>query len=62
VVRRGPQAVSEEKASQKLYQTLNERKIHKYLSVLKVPLLVNLQQIVGELVLSIASCQSSFKK
>jgi hypothetical protein len=31
------------KALQKLYQTLNERKRHPYMSVLKLPLLVNLQ-------------------
>jgi hypothetical protein len=38
---------------QKLYQTLNEWKTHRYMSVLKLPLLVDLQQKVGELVLSI---------
>jgi hypothetical protein len=54
----GPQAVSEEKSLQKLYQTLNERKIHPYRSVLKLLLLVDLQQKVGELVLSITSCLS----
>jgi hypothetical protein len=33
----GPQAVSEEKALPKLYQTLNKRKIRPYMSVLKLP-------------------------
>jgi hypothetical protein len=37
----GPQAVSEVKALQKLYQTLNEWKIHPYMSVIKLPLLVD---------------------
>jgi hypothetical protein len=37
VVRCSPQAVSEEEALQKLYQTLNEWKIRPYMSVLKVP-------------------------
>jgi len=55
----GPQAVSEEKALQKLYQTLNELKNTPYMSVLKLPLLVDLQQKVGELVISITSCPSS---
>jgi hypothetical protein len=32
----GPQAVSEGKALRKLYQTLNERKPHPYMSVLKL--------------------------
>jgi uncharacterized membrane protein YphA (DoxX/SURF4 family) len=41
------------KMLQKLYQTLNEWKTHPYLSVLKLPLLVGLQQKVSELVLSI---------
>jgi hypothetical protein len=51
-----PPAVSEEKALQKLYRTLNERKIHPYMSVLKLPLFVDLQQKIGELVLSTISC------
>jgi hypothetical protein len=42
VVRGGPHAVSEEKALKKVYQTLNERKIHPYMSVLKLPLLDDL--------------------
>jgi hypothetical protein len=54
----GPQAVSKEKALQELYHTLNERKIHSYMSVQKLPLLDNLQQKVGELVLSINFCHS----
>jgi hypothetical protein len=53
-----PQAVSEEKALQKLYQTLSKTKIHTYMSVLKLPLLVDLQQKVGKLVLSINACPS----
>jgi hypothetical protein len=44
VVRGGLQAVSEEKALQKLYQTLNEWKIHPYMTVLKLPLLVDFQE------------------
>jgi hypothetical protein len=48
----------ERKALQELYQTLNERKIHPYMSVKKLPLLDNLQQKVGELVLSINFCPS----
>jgi hypothetical protein len=50
VIQGGPQAVSEETALQKLYQALNERKIHQYMPVLELPLLVDLQQKVGELV------------
>jgi hypothetical protein len=46
------------KALQKLYQILNEWKICPYMSVLKLTLLVDLQQKVGELVLSITSCPS----
>jgi hypothetical protein len=38
VVHGGPQAVSEEKALQKLFQTRNESKIPSYKSVLKLPL------------------------
>jgi hypothetical protein len=56
VVRGGSQAVSEDKALQKLYQTPNELKIHRYISVANLRLLVDLQQKVGELVLSITSC------
>jgi hypothetical protein len=48
----GPQVVSEEKALKKLYKTLNEYKIH---PVLKLLLLVELQQKVGESVLCITS-------
>jgi hypothetical protein len=43
------------KALQKMYQILNERKIHPYMSVLKLSLLVDLQHKVGKLVLSITS-------
>jgi hypothetical protein len=56
VVRGGSQAVSEDNALQKLYHTLNELKIHRYISVANQPLLVDLQQKVGELVFSITSC------
>jgi hypothetical protein len=52
----GLQAVSEEKALQTLYQTLNECKIHPYRSVQRLALLVDLQQKVRKLVLSITSC------
>jgi hypothetical protein len=45
------------KALQKLYQT-QRIKIHPNLSVLKLPLLLDLQQKVCELVLSITSCPS----
>jgi hypothetical protein len=59
VVRSGlsgdPQAVSEGKALQKLYQTLKEWKIHPYITV---PLWIDRQQKVGALVLSITSCPS----
>jgi hypothetical protein len=48
VVRGGSQTVSVEKALQKLYQTLYECKIHPHLSVLRLLLLVDLQQ-KGEL-------------
>jgi hypothetical protein len=51
----GPQAASEEGGLQKLYQTLNEWKIRPYMSVLKLPLLGDLQQKVVELALSITS-------
>jgi hypothetical protein len=56
VFRSCPPAVSEDKALQRMYQTLNEWKLCRYMSVLKLPLLVDLQQKVGELVLSITSC------
>jgi hypothetical protein len=46
---RSSAAVSEEKVSQKLYQTLNERKIRPYMSVLKLSMSVGLQQKVSEL-------------
>jgi hypothetical protein len=59
VVRGGQQTVSEEKALRKLYQTLNEWKIHQYISVPKLSLLVDLQQKVGELVLSITYCPTT---
>jgi hypothetical protein len=51
VVRGGPQAVSEENAFQKLYQTLNELKIHPYMSVLNLPSLVDLELKIDELFL-----------
>jgi hypothetical protein len=57
MVRGGPQAVSEEKALQKLYPTPNVCKIRPYMSVLKLPLLAD-QQKVGELVLLITSCHT----
>jgi hypothetical protein len=53
VVLSGPQAVSE-----KLYQALNELKIHPDMSLLELPLLLDLQQNVGELVLSMTSSPS----
>jgi hypothetical protein len=58
VVRGCPQAVSKEKVLQKLYQTLNEWKIHSYKSVLKLPLLIDLQQKVDEIIISVNSCSS----
>jgi hypothetical protein len=58
VVRDGAQAVSKDEALQKWNQTLNEWKIRPYMSVLKLPLLGNLQQKVSELVLSMTSCPS----
>jgi hypothetical protein len=58
VVRGGQQAILEEKALQKLYHTLDEWKRHSYMYVLKLPSLVDLQQKVGKLVLSITSCSS----
>jgi 5,10-methylene-tetrahydrofolate dehydrogenase/methenyl tetrahydrofolate cyclohydrolase len=54
VVRGGPQAVLVAKALQKIYQTLNDSKIHMYM--LELPLLANLQQKVGELVIFMTSC------
>jgi hypothetical protein len=42
VVRVGQQVVSEEKALKKLYQKLDERKMHPYTSMLKLPFLVDL--------------------
>jgi hypothetical protein len=53
VVLSGPQAISE-----KLYQALNELKIHPDMSLLELPLLLDLQQNVGELVLSMTSSPS----
>jgi hypothetical protein len=54
VVRGGPQAVLVAKALQKNYQTLNDSKIYMYM--LELPLLANLQQKVGELVIFMTSC------
>jgi hypothetical protein len=58
VVRGGPQAVSEEITLQKIISDTERVKIHPYMSVLKPPLLVDLQQKVGELVRSITFCSS----
>jgi hypothetical protein len=55
----GPHSVWEENALQKLYQWLNKLKLYPYMSVLKLLLLVNLQQKVGELVLSVTYCPSN---
>jgi hypothetical protein len=49
----GPQAVSGEKLK-KTYTDLMKK--YPYMSALKLPLLADLQQKVGELVLSITSC------
>jgi hypothetical protein len=46
------------KSTAKLYQILKECKTHPYMSVLKLPLLVDFQQKVSELVLSTTSCPS----
>jgi hypothetical protein len=54
----GPQTASEQKVLQQLNQTLNELKIHQYMSVLKLALFADLEQKVGELVPSIISCTS----
>jgi hypothetical protein len=59
VILGGPQMVSKEKTLQKLYHTLNECEIYTYMYVLKLLLLVDLQQKVGELVLSITSYPSA---
>jgi hypothetical protein len=57
VVRSGPQAVSEEKHAGIVTGT--ERvKNTPCICMLKLPILVDLQQIVRELVLSITSCPS----
>jgi hypothetical protein len=53
----GPQAVSEEHGLQKLYQTLDELKIHPRVLVLKLPLSASLQRKVGELFISV-TCHS----
>jgi hypothetical protein len=50
--------VSGTKALQELYQTVNKLRIHPYMSVLKLPFLVDIQQKVGKLLLSITSCPS----
>jgi hypothetical protein len=52
------QAVSEEKALKKLYQALNELKIHTCTSVLKLSSLLDLQHKAGELLLSLTFCPS----
>jgi hypothetical protein len=54
----GPQAVSEGKALQKFVSNTSQMKTQTYISVLKLPLLVDLQQKVGQLVISITSCPS----
>jgi hypothetical protein len=41
-----------------MYQTLTEKKIHPYVYVLKMPLFVDLQQKVDELVIFITTCPS----
>jgi hypothetical protein len=53
-----PQAVSEEKSIAKIASDTERIKVHPYMSVLKLPLLVDLQQKVDELGLSITSCPS----
>jgi hypothetical protein len=58
-LKRWSAAVSEENAFQKLYQIPTERNIRPYMSVLKVPSLVDLQKKVGELVLSTTTCPST---
>jgi hypothetical protein len=47
VGRRGPQVISEENRVQKKYKILDKRKLHPYISVLQLPLLVDLQQKVA---------------
>jgi hypothetical protein len=54
----GPQAVSEEKTISKIVSGTEWMRNHTCMSVLKLPLLVDLQQKVGELVLYITSCPS----
>jgi hypothetical protein len=44
MVRGGPQALSEYKALQKLYQSLTELKMHPHMSVLKLPLLLTFRR------------------
>jgi hypothetical protein len=58
MVRGVPQAVSEERALKKLYQTLNEWKIYPYMSVPKLSVRWPWTEKIGELVLSINSCPS----
>jgi hypothetical protein len=53
-----PQAVSEEKNIAKIVSDTERIKVHPYMSVLKLPLLVYLHLKVGELGLSITSCPS----
>jgi hypothetical protein len=48
-------AVPKKKALQKLYQTL-QKKIYPCMSVLKLPLLLDLQKKVGALVLFVTFC------
>jgi hypothetical protein len=55
VVRGGLQPLSEEKALEKMYQAVNEWKTHRHVCVLKLILLVDFQQKVGEFLVS-ASC------
>jgi hypothetical protein len=57
-----PQAVSEEKALQNSYQTLNDWKTHLYISVITLPLLADLQRKVGEFFHNFLSHNQYFTK
>jgi hypothetical protein len=50
------QVVSEKKSTARIVSDTEQMKVHLFMSVLKLPLLVDLHKNVGEVVLSLTSC------
>jgi hypothetical protein len=58
MIRGVPGEISEEKTIAKIVLDTERMKVHPYMSVLKLPLLVDLQQKVGQLIISITTAPS----